>query len=273
MEQFPNNNNPEENTNQGPTATEKSNNFEPFDKEKAQQLRDGYIQNQADKEQLTEDFLEKYQTYEDTVNALDNIEGQLYWRKVLSKLQAALSQPNAIDLNEQNEPKWLEYFTSEGKYSAIKDAFFINAIEDDKYNNDDPKYHAYINKRFSIKTSDSYYVDDVFPEDTDFSVENNYKNNDVPKRISHVLAELFDDNVFTEEEKDFIDASALDKRGAVFKHLDYMRYPDKDTLDRVFSEIVDIIDDIGDTNDLENKRNLLESKVRVFEEAEEKAEK
>lgn len=269
MEQFPNNN--PENTNQE-SVTDESNDFVPFDKEKAQQLHDEYIQNHADKEQVAEDFLEKYQTYEAAKDALANIEGQLYWRKVLSKLQAALSQPNATDLNGQDEPKWFEYFTGGHEYPPKKDAFFIDAIEDDKYNNDDPKYHAYINKRFSIKTSDSYYADDIFPEDTDFSVENNHKNNDVPKRISRVLAELFNENVFTEEEKDFLNSSTFDKHDDVaFKHLDYVKYPDNNTLNRVFTEIVDIIDDIGNADDLDNKRNLLKNKVRILEEAEEKA--
>lgn len=269
MENLPTNN--PENTNQEPTNNEEDR-FEPFDKGKAQQLRDEYVQNRTERDNPTTDFLEKYQTYEDANDALKNIEGQLYWRKVLSKLQAALSQPNATDLDEQDEPKWLEYFTGGHEFPPKKDAFFINAIEDDKYNNDDPKYHANNHKRFSIKTSNSYYIDDVFPEDTDFSVENNHNNNDVSKRISYVLAELFDGNVFTEEEKDYLNTSDLDKRDVVFKHLDYVRYPDKNTLNRAFAEIIDIIDDIGNTDELENKRNLLKDKVSIFEEAEEKAE-
>ena len=261
MENFPTGDNPE-NINQEPEVTEEDSGFETFDKEKAQQLHDEYIQNHVEKDNLAVDFLEKYQTYEDANEALKNIEGQLYWQKVLSKLQAALSQPNATDLNGQDEPKWFEDFI--GGYNYPKeDGYYVDAIENDKY--DDDLDLANINKRFSVKTSDSYFADEIFPEDTDFSVENKTDNQDVPKRINSILRELFFENVFTETEKEWLNDNEIDKRDVAFKHLDYRGYPKEYELQNILNEIKTIMDDIGNIADLEDKHDLLKRKVAVLE--------
>lgn len=282
MEQFPTNN--PENTNQDiKTSGSEEVGFEPFDKEKAQQLRDEYYQKHSEEDHQKESLEGRYQTLKEVRDALKSVEGQLYWGKTLGALIDAVSISDATEIVSGGDPKWKALFTSSDIYPPREGSYTVEAVVNDEYNelaqNGSEKIASSGNKKFLIKPdygyTETYFVgqkpidingfnrmsqDGEFPEETDFTVENKTENHNIPNRINEILYELFGKNELSTEEKDM-----LNDGGDYFGYLDYVEYPDENTLKNVHEELETIIDGIGNIDELENKRHLLETKVHDFE--------
>ena len=247
------NNNPEKEIKDSREAGDSSV-FEPFNKEKAERLREEYNKEHPKNSIQTERPVEKKLSKEAKKNA-----GEVYrWDGILSKLEKCISQPNATEIGNDEKPKWMTDF---------EDSFLIEAIVSDDYReriqNGDEDMASPDEKRFLIEANQHtdynklVFVgeplidvngflrtrqDTSFPEETDFTNKNKKENKDIPSRINKALFELFGKNTFSMEE-----IEALNGGSYGFKHLDNTEYPNETALKQIFNELKTITDDIRDT--------------------------
>ena len=219
---------------------------------------------------------------------METLKEQKYWSEVLTDISTVIRRDlsKGVDWKgKYSKPAWVSYLESDGwgkKHSFGR--MGINAITSDNYNNSKKDELASgDNKRivfmeatgyavphnmatsaqkdvggFNLKWTNGDFYEPFLPEETDFTIENEVENEDIPERINNAMYKLFAGFKFSHQERAFVHAKE--------------KYPDKETLESVLGELGGIIDDIGDVDEKIDNLEREEAKIQEQKEVERRQE-
>lgn len=206
----------------------------------------------------------KYTTSEEARDAIKNLERQLFWKELSSDLVNAMESGPLEETDNYGQPAWMRRFTTgsqnftwppeRGYEYRIRKMVSDDGQREKIIIKPDFGYTQYAYPNEQTVNVDGFTrpkSDDPFIEETDFTLENNENNKDIPERMNKVLLDLF--------------------KGIFYK--DNKQYPDPATASNAISELKEIISKIDGDNSLDSKKEKLEIRWDELLEEEEAAEK
>jgi hypothetical protein len=242
---------------------------------------------------------EKYTTLSEIEGALEKLKLQKEWRDMLSgfsePLGKAVDDPN-YDINFSDGSSGICKIDS-GMIvlKAITSDEYNNRERDDVRlpKPDEKRYLMKIGRGYNSKndfsdeggtvTIDGFTRGEYYPpfvSEIDFTFENKAENSNIPSRIETALSLLFNDNQRSEEEWEDVhdlehmvewseedeDDAAIFLERTGYSSIEEMknairrRGPSKDEARNALNIMRDVVRDIGDADDLDNKINILDAK-------------
>lgn len=228
-----------------------------------------YEEHMAEVEKTNEESQEeidvsKYTTSGEALDAIKNLERQLFWKELSSDLVNAMESGPLEETDNYGEPAWIRRFTTgsqnftwppeRGYTYEIRKAVSDDGQREKIIIEPDFGYAHIVYRNEPTITVDGFTrlkSDNPFVDEIDFTFENNESNKNIPERMNKVLSVLFK-GIFNKDDK---------------------QYPDPTTVSNALSELKEIISKIDGDNSLDSKKEKLKIRWNELLREEKAAEK